>query len=154
MNNNLFICLLAVTGLSLLSAQDVDFDTRYHDNTIYLQQGLLGMKYIKNGKSYPLLGISSELSRYPESKEIYQKHLFMRVLSLGALLGGPLLSTTLIKNDPSSFITISLGSLAIGIFSALESVNKLNKAVWVYNRESLKEQGRKNGSFRKSNEWR
>ena len=78
----------------------------------------------------------------------------MRVLSLGALLGGPLLSTTLSKNDPSSFITISLGSLALGVFSALESVNKLNKAVWVYNRESLKESYENNGSSYKPNDWK
>lgn len=152
-NKNLLICLLVVVSVTFLSAQSVDFEAQYHDNTIYLQQGLLGMKYIKSGKSYPLLGISSELFHYPESRELYKKYLFMRLLSLGVLLGGPIISTSLIKNDPGSFITISLGSLALGVFSALESVNKLNKAVWVYNRESLKESYENNGSSYKPNNW-
>lgn len=49
MNKNMFIRILMVTGLNFLPAQDMDFETRYHYGTIYLQQGFLGQKYIKGG---------------------------------------------------------------------------------------------------------
>ena len=137
MNKNLPICLLIAVGLKFLSAQNVDFEVRYHDNTIYLQQGFFGMKYVKGEQSYPLSGLRVELSRYPESKELYEKHLFVRVLSVGVLLAGPILGATLMEKDPTSFVTVYFGSIILGVFSSIESYNKLNKAVWAYNRESL-----------------
>ena len=37
------------------------------------------------------------------------------------------------------FITVYVGSRFLGVFASIESYNKLNEAIWVYNREQLKQ---------------
>ena len=150
MKNNIFTSILIITNLNFLSAQDKDFDTHYYNGTIYIQQGVFGQKYIKGGESSPLISIGRELNRYPETEELYSKYLFMRILGMGILITGPLLSSVLLENDPGSFMTVYLGSLFLGVFASVESMNKLNEAIWVYNRKSLIERVGGNASTQNS----
>jgi len=146
--------LLIIFSVCIVFGQDTDFETQYYYDTIYLQQGFLGQKYVKGGESFPLMSLGSELKRYPESQELYEKYFFMRMLGLGALIIGPIASSALINTDESSFISVYLGSLFLGAFAAFESFNKLNEAVWIYNREQLK-QGNDGNEFEgDSNDWR
>ena len=146
--------LLIIFSVCIVFGQDTDFETQYYYDTIYLQQGFMGQKYVKGGESFPLMSLGSELKRYPESQELYEKYLFMRMLGLGALIIGPVASSALINTDESSFISVYLGSLFLGAFAAFESFNKLNEAVWIYNREQLK-QGNDGNEFEgDSNDWR
>ena len=146
--------LLIIFSVCIVFGQDTDFETQYYYDTIYLQQGFMGQKYVKGGESFPLMSLGSELKRYPESQELYEKYLFMRMLGLGALIIGPIASSALINTDESSFISVYLGSLFLGAFAAFESFNKLNEAVWIYNREQLK-QGNDGNEFEgDSNDWR
>ena len=146
--------LLIIFSVCIVFGQDTDFETQYYYDTIYLQQGFLGQKYVKGGESFPLMSLGSELKRYPESQELYEKYFFMRMLGLGALIIGPIASSALINTDESSFISVYLGSLFLGAFAAFESFNKLNEAVWVFNREQLK-QGNDGNEFEgDSNDWR
>ena len=62
--------LVMVIILNMLSAQVDDFDSRYYNETIYLQQGFLGPKYMMGGNSYSLVTIGGELNRYPDSGEL------------------------------------------------------------------------------------
>lgn len=140
--------------MSFLIGQDTDFDEMYNYNTIYLQQGFMGQKYVKGGESFSLASLGSELNRYPEAGDLYEKSFMMRILGLGALIIGPVTSSALVEKDPSSFLTIYLGSAFLGIFAAFESYNKLNEAIWVYNREQLKQENDSNGFEGDSNEWR
>jgi len=78
----------------------------------------------------------------------------MRMLGLGALIIGPIASSALINTDESSFISVYLGSLFLGAFAAFESFNKLNEAVWIYNREQLKRWNDGNEFEGDSNDWR
>ena len=100
------------------------------------------------------MSLGSELKRYPESQELYEKYFFMRMLGLGALIIGPIASSALINTDESSFISVYLGSLFLGAFAAFESFNKLNEAVWIYNREQLKRWNDGNEFGGDSNDWR
>ena len=147
--------LLIIFSVCIVFGQDTDFETQYYYDTIYLQQGFIGQKkYVKGGESFPLMSLGSELKRYPESQELYEKYFFMRMLGLGALIIGPIASSALINTDESSFISVYLGSLFLGAFAAFESFNKLNEAVWIYNREQLK-QGNDGNEFEgDSNDWR
>mgnify|MGYP000017548176 FL=1 len=146
--------LLIIFSVCIVFGQDTDFETQYYYDTIYLQQGFMGQKYVKGGESFPLMSLGSELKRYPESQELYEKYFFMRMLGLGALIIGPIASSALINTDESSFISVYLGSLFLGAFAAFESFNKLNEAVWIYNREQLK-QGNDGNEFEgDSNDWR
>ena len=146
--------LLIIFSVCIVFGQDTDFETQYYYDTIYLLQGFMGQKYVKGGESFPLMSLGSELKRYPESQELYEKYFFMRMLGLGALIIGPIASSALINTDESSFISVYLGSLFLGAFAAFESFNKLNEAVWIYNREQLK-QGNDGNEFEgDSNDWR
>ena len=146
--------LLIIFSVCIVLGQDTDFETQYYYDTIYLQQGFMGQKYVKGGESFPLMSLGSELKRYPESQELYEKYFFMRMLGLGALIIGPIASSALINTDESSFISVYLGSLFLGAFATFESFNKLNEAVWIYNREQLK-QGNDGNEFEgDSNDWR
>ena len=146
--------LLIIFSVCIVFGQDTDFETQYYYDTIYLQQGFMGQKYVKGGESFPLMSLGSELKRYLESQELYEKYFFMRMLGLGALIIGPIASSALINTDESSFISVYLGSLFLGAFAAFESFNKLNEAVWIYNREQLK-QGNDGNEFESdSNDWR
>ena len=146
--------LLIIFSVCIVFGQDTDFETQYYYDTIYLQQGFMGQKYVKGGESFPLMSLGSELKRYPESQELYEKYLFMRMLGLGALIIGPIVSSALINTDESSFISVYLGSLFLGAFAAFESFNKLNEAVWIYNREQLKRWNDGNEFEGDSNDWR
>jgi hypothetical protein len=44
--------LVMVIILNMLPAQVDDFDSRYYNETIYLQQGFLGPKYMMGGNSH------------------------------------------------------------------------------------------------------
>ena len=146
--------LLIIFSVCIVFGQDTDFETQYYYDTIYLQQGFMGQKYVKGGESFPLMSLGSELKRYPESQELYEKYFFMRMLGLGALIIGPVASSALVNTDASSFISVYLGSLFLGAFAVFESFNKLNEAVWVFNREQLK-QGNDGNEFEgDSNDWR
>ena len=146
--------LLIIFSVCIVFGQDTDFETQYYYDTIYLQQGFMGQKYVKGGESFPLMSLGSELKRYPESQELYEKYFFMRMLGLGALIIGPVASSALVNTDASSFISVYLGSLFLGAFAVFESFNKLNEAVWIYNREQLK-QGNDGNEFEgDSNDWR
>ena len=146
--------LLIIFSVCIVFGQDTDFETQYYYDTIYLQQGFMGQKYVKEGESFPLMSLGSELKRYPESQELYEKYFFMRMLGLGALIIGPIASSALINTDESSFISVYLGSLFLGAFAAFESFNKLNEAVWIYNREQLKRWNDGNEFEGDSNDWR
>ena len=148
--------LLIIFTLSVVLGQNTDFEAEYYYDTIYLQQGFMGQKYVKGGELFPLISLGSELKRYPESQELYEKYFFMRILGMGLVFAGPLLSGVLMESGSLSgeFITVYVGSIFLGAFAAMESVNKLNEAVWVYNREQLK-QGNDGNEFEgDSNDWR
>jgi len=146
--------LLIIFSVCIVFGQDTDFETQYYYDTIYLQQGFMGQKYVKGGESFPLMSLGSELKRYPESQELYEKYFFMRMLGLGALIIGPVASSALVNTDASSFISVYLGSLFLGAFAVFESFNKLNEAVWVFNREQLKRGNDGNEFEGDSNDWR
>jgi hypothetical protein len=135
--------LLIIFFLSVVFGQDTDFETEYFYDTIYLQQGFMGQKYVKGGESFPLMYLGSELKRFPEAQELFEKYFFMRILGQGLLIAGPVLSGILMEssgpNQVMSFFPLYVGSLFLGAFAVIESFNKLNEAIWVYNREQLKQ---------------
>ena len=88
MKNKIKLLLVIAIFVGLLSAQGDEFDSKYYNETIYLQQGFLGPKYIMGGNSYLLVSIGEELNRYPDSAELYSKNKFMRLLSLGLIIAG------------------------------------------------------------------
>ena len=102
------------------------------------------------------MSLGSELKRYPETQELYEKYLFMRMLGQGILLAGPLLSSLIMEKESLSgeFIIAYVGSIFLGAFATMESVNKLNEAVWVFNRKQLKRWNDGNEFEGDSNDWR
>ena len=131
--------LLIIFSLSVVFGQDTDFEVEYYYDTIYLQQGFMGQKYVKGGESFPIISLGSELKRYPESQELYEKYFIMNMLGLGMIFEATMVSSVLMDADESSFISVYLGSIVLGVFASIESYNKLNEAIWVYNREQLKQ---------------
>ena len=131
--------------LNMLPAQVDDFDSRYYNETIYLQQGFLGPKYMMGGNSYSMVTIGGELKRYTDSGELYRKYKFMRLVSMGLMVAGPILSVGMTgpgggEDLDDTYISVIIGSIFLGAFAQMESINKLNEAVWVCNGNHSKKQ--------------
>ena len=131
--------------LNMLPAQVDDFDSRYYNETIYLQQGFLGPKYMMGGNSYSLVTIGGELKRYTDSGELYRKYKFMRLVSMGLIFAGPILSVGMTgpgwgEDLDDTYMSVFIGSIFLGAFAQMESINKLNEAVWVCNGNHSKKQ--------------
>ena len=113
--------------------------------------------YVKGGESVPLISIGKVLKQYPESSELYKKYFIMNMLGLGMIFEATMVSSVLMDADESSFISVYLGSIVLGVFATIESYNKLNEAIWIYNREQLKQgnDGNDGNEFEgDSNDWR
>ena len=137
--------LVMVIILNMLPAQVDGFDSRYYNETIYLQQGFLWPKYIMGENSYSLVTIGGELNRYPDSGELYRKYKFMRLVSLGLLVAGPILSVGMTgpgggEDLDDTYMSVFIGSMFLVPFAQIESINKLNEAVWVCNGNHSKKQ--------------
>ena len=136
--------LVMVIFSNMLLAQVDDFDSKYYNETIYLQQGFLGPKYMMGGNSYSLVTIGGELNRYTNSGELYMKYKFMRLVSIGLMVAGPILSVGMTgpgggEDLDDTYMSVFLGSIFLGAFAQIESINKLNEAVWAYNGNQLKQ---------------
>jgi len=147
--------LLIIFSISIVFGQDTDIERlRYNYNTIYLQKGFfIGQKYVKGGESFPLNSIRKEMDQYQESSDLYDKSFMMRMLGSVVVLLGPMASSVLMESDESSFISVYLGSLFLGVFASIESYNKLHEAIWIYNRESLKANVGTEGDFQQNGNW-
>ena len=136
--------LVMVIFSNMLPAQVDDFDSKYYNETIYLQQGFLGQKYMMGGNSYSLVTIGGELKRYTDSGELYRKYKFMRLVSMGLMVAGPILSVGMTgpgggEDLDDTYMSVIIGSMFFGAFAQIESINKLNEAVWAYNGNQLKQ---------------
>lgn len=136
------LLLVMIIFSILLPAQGDDFDSKYYNETIYLQQGFLGPKYMMGGSSYSLMTIGGELNRYSDSAELYSQYKFMRLVSMGLMVAGPIASAGLTRpgggeDMDDTFMSVFIGSMILGAFSQIESINKLHEAVWVYNGHQL-----------------
>jgi len=137
--------LVMVIILNMLPAQVDDFDSKYYNETIYLQQGFLGPKYMMGGNSYSLVTIGGELNRYTDSGELYRKYKFMRLVSMGLMVAGPILSVGMTgpgggEDLDDTYMSVFIGSMFLGAFAQIESINKLNEAVWACNGNHSKKQ--------------
>ena len=104
-----------------------------------------------------MISIGKVLKQYPESSELYKKYFIMNMLGLGMIFEATMVSSVLMDADESSFISVYLGSIVLGVFAAIESYNKLNEAICIYNREQLKQgnDGNDGNEFEgDSNDWR
>ena len=143
--------IVTIITVSVLFAQNTDFETQYYYETIYLQQGFItGQKYVKGGESFPLRSLRKEMDQYQESSDLYDKSFMMRLLGRAALTIGPVASSALVNTDESSFLSVYIGSLFLGIFASYEAYNKLHEAIWVYNRENIKAAG---GDLQENSNW-
>lgn len=142
--------IVTIITISVLFAQNTDFETQYYYETIYLQQGFFGQRYIKGGESFPLKSIRKEMDLYPESSQLYGKSFIMSMVGIGAFVLGPVASSFLVETDESSFLSVYIGSLFLGIFASYEAYNKLHEAIWVYNRENIKAAG---GNLQENSNW-
>ena len=145
MKNKIKLLLVIAIFVGLLSAQGDEFDSKYYNETIYLQQGFLGPKYMMGGNSYLLVTIGGELKRYTDSGELYRKYKFMRLVSLGLLVAGPILSVGMTgpgggEDLDDTYMSVFIGSMFLVPFAQIESINKLNEAVWVCNGNHSKKQ--------------
>ncbi len=144
MKNKIKLLLVIAIFVGLLSAQGDEFDSKYYNETIYLQQGFLGPKYMIGGNSYSLVTIGGELNKYPDSAELYSKYKFMRLVGMGLMFAGPILSVGMTgpgggEGLDDTYMSAFIGSLLLGTFAQIESINKLNEAVWAYNGSQLKQ---------------
>ncbi len=143
MKNKIKLLLVIAIFVGLLSAQGDEFDSKYYNETIYLQQGFLGPKYMMGGSSYSLITIGGELNKYPDSAELYSKYKFMRLVGMGLMFAGPILSVGMTgpgggEGLDDTYMSVFIGSMFLGVFAQIESINKLNEAVWAYNGNQLK----------------
>ncbi len=145
--------IVTIITVSVLFAQNTDFETQYYYETIYLQQGFFGQRYVKGGESFPLKSIRKEMDLYPESSQLYGKSFFMSMVGIGAFVLGPVASSVLVETDESSFLSVYIGSLFLGIVASYEAYNKLHEAIWVYNRESLKTNVGSEGDIQQDGDW-
>jgi hypothetical protein len=137
-----FLLLTVIT--IFLPAQGDEFDSKYYNETIYHQQGFLGPKYMMGGNSYSLVTIGGELNRFPYSGELYRKYKFMRLVGMGLMVAGPILSVGMTgpgggEDLDDTYMSVFIGSMFLGAFAQIESINKLNEAVWAYNGNQLKQ---------------
>lgn len=130
--------MIALT--SVVSAQSTDgFRRKYETETIYFS----GNGYIKNETKYRLSHLKTEFDfskegmlMHNESRKDQRKFYGFYVLSLGALIAG---GATYHQNRglSAAFYAGSLASVSTSIYFAIRSQNRLQKAVWLRNRDVL-----------------
>ena len=68
----------------------------------------------------------------------------MRLVGMGLMVAGPILSVGMTRPGggeglDDTYMSAFIGSLFLGTFAQIESINKLNEAVWAYNGNQLKQ---------------
>ena len=69
----------------------------------------------------------------------------MRLVSMGLIFAGPILSVGMTgpgggEDLDVTYMSVFIGSMFLGAFAQMESINKLNEAVWVCNGNHSKKQ--------------
>ena len=69
----------------------------------------------------------------------------MRLVSMGLMVAGPILSVGMTgpgggEDLDDTYMSVIIGSIFLGAFAQMESINKLNEAVWVCNGNHSKKQ--------------
>ncbi|MBN4081469.1 hypothetical protein JYT44_03800, partial [Caldithrix abyssi] len=67
-----------------------------------------------------------------QKKECNHRKTRLIYLTSGPLFGGALLGDGPNDSGFETFIMVSVGSLLLGVFASMESINKLNEAFWAY----------------------
>ena len=68
----------------------------------------------------------------------------MRLVGMGLIVAGPILSVGMTgpgggEGLDDTYMSVFIGSMFLGVFAQIESINKLNEAVWAYNGSQLKQ---------------
>ena len=116
-----------------------NFNDSYNNSTL-LQESLpiFGTpRYRLRSSVFSLSELKSELSTFPESKELLESYNNMRRISfVGCGISFPILFFS--DNAPLLGIASFYGGLLFTIYAQNKAENILRKAIWVYNRENLK----------------
>ncbi len=113
---------------------------KYDKNTIYLQNRFWsGTKYVINDVEYPVGFMGSnlikELSSAPDALDLAQGSKDDNMLALLGI-GGAVLSTFLMTgDDPTIGLVAYFGAITFAIVKQYSAANKLQQAIWKYNRE-------------------
>ncbi|MEM8527299.1 MAG: hypothetical protein AAGG68_21845 [Bacteroidota bacterium] len=144
----LFITIvICFSVLTFASAQETALKG-YQENSIYLQQGFWGYKYVKKGQIYRrgfnASRLKKELEVSPNAIIEFEKYQTNKWLAAGVGVGSYILMLSSFSDSNGNAninwntYFISLGGFVTSALLARNSRNKLQKSVWLYNQDILR----------------
>ena len=121
------------------SLSDSDFDRIYYEETMYMKTGFWSSGYEKNGKKISKQRAYKELEKFTESRNVYdQARLRLTYSVVGACLFviSPFFASA---DNMTVFFAAYFGGSFTLVYNTISYTNLINKAVWIFNREAIKE---------------
>ena len=117
----------------------LNFDNIYFSETIYQKNGLWSSGYILDGQKLSKTNALNKLKTFPLSNKLFEEIKTNRIygfIGAGVLIGSPFMAAQL--NNGFVFFIGFYSGLFLTIKSSLDEINLINKGLWIYNREALK----------------
>lgn len=138
-----FTMIICLSGLGFLSAQESVLK-KYQANSIYLQQGFGGYKYVKEGQVQGLgfMGnkLKKEMQVSPNAVVEFKKYQKNRWISIGLAVASGVLVVSAFRDGelrPTPY-WLGLGTATMSGLFGVHSLNKRQKSVWLYNQDILR----------------
>ncbi len=150
------IVYFLIFSITYINSQNT-IKKNYEKEAIYLRMGFWGQKYIKNGKSYPIRIFNDKLDNEMKiSRTAYKEYkkykinkkiiLAGNLIGLGLAVYGEYNAIKLLSknqwdeklfNKFTNFTLIGMGTIMITIPFQYFAYNRLQKAIWLRNRDIL-----------------
>ena len=118
----------------------INFEQEYYKRTIYQKAGFWSIYYIENGKKISRKDLLDRLEIYEETRTIHEalkrNKLFLFTSGI-MIITSPF--TGLLFESPALGVLQFYGGLLFSVKSALNEANLLQKGIWIFNRETIKE---------------
>jgi len=138
-----FLITLLSISLFSLNAQESAIK-KYQANSIYLQTGFGGLKYVKEGQVQRIgfMGnkLKQEMQVSPNAIIEFKKYQKNRWISIGlSVASGVLLVSSISDGEfKSTPYWLGLGTTMMSGLFGVHSFNKRGKSIWIYNHDTLK----------------
>jgi len=153
---------------SSISVSQTDIKENYEKESLYLKRTFFGTKYIKNNKSYPVSifnkSLENEMKISKDALKEYKKY----KLNRNIVLGLNIVSLVLVGYGEYNYLKLAssnqwddklfnratysiysgLGFTLISIPFQFKANNKLNKSIWLHNRDILNHVPRKRRNYK------
>lgn len=139
---------MSVKAQVKLNCDSTAMAKKYFQNAMYIKQGFFGTKYERNGGTYSIGFLNSNLrSEFLERKvspltlKELQKSTTNGIISATMILGSLIpiffLKTTNSRSTNQTLALTFIGTSLVSLPFSVISVNQRNRAVWLYNKDVM-----------------